>query len=166
MCKAQLHALVRSKPGEDVMAWTANSHCSSPKCKFGQLPYFEPCTAGTQASSPVFAYAAIAPDNPIADAAPSGTLVAPLVQTPLPLCLAPIPLSPKQLCLVVIAPGIQPVLCFLSHSSPQPGQQALAPRGLEATDHTQTQSRENPRYLGCSGTVPTLCAQFQRDVAK
>lgn len=42
---------------------TAHSHCTSSKYKFGQLPYFEPCTADTQASSPMFAYAAITPGN-------------------------------------------------------------------------------------------------------
>lgn len=67
MCKAQLCALVRSKPGEDVMAWTADIHCQSPKYKFGQLPYFVPCTAGIQASLLMFAYAAIALYIHIAD---------------------------------------------------------------------------------------------------
>lgn len=46
------------------------------------------------------------------------TLVAPLVQTALPCCIAPIPLCPEQLCLGVTGPGIQAVLCFLSHNSP------------------------------------------------
>lgn len=107
----------------------------------------------------MFAYAAIAPGNHIADTTQSGTLVAPLVQTPLPHCIAPIPLSPEQPCLVVIAPDIQTVL---SHSSLQPGQQALSHRGLEGTADTQNQSRENPQHLGCSGTVPTLCVQFHK----
>lgn len=67
MCKAQLRALVRSKPGEDVVAWTAPIHCTSLKYRFGQLPYFVPCTAGIQASLPMFAHAAIASYIYIAD---------------------------------------------------------------------------------------------------
>lgn len=41
LCKSQLYALVRSKPGKDVIVWTAHSHWTSSKYKFGQLPYFE-----------------------------------------------------------------------------------------------------------------------------
>ena len=66
--------------------------------------------------------------------------------TYVPCYTAPFPLSIKQLCLAVDALVTQPVLCFQCLSSGRAA--GLVPSGFERTDHTQTQSRENPQYLG------------------